>query len=177
MSSALTPPPPSTQLRCWDIQPNGQAVPKAALTHEAPVLCADWSADGATVFSGGCSGSLLAWSLATGQQQAVGRHDGPIRHVRHLKEMNLVVTGSWDKSLRYWDLRSPNAVHTQPLPERVYAMDATHPLLVVGCADRTIQVWPRGSCCAFFTRALLQSGSGLGILSHLSTRAGSGLTP
>lgn len=40
------------QVRCWDVQSNGQAVPKAATSHESPVLCAAWAADGATVFSG-----------------------------------------------------------------------------------------------------------------------------
>lgn len=52
----------------------------------------------------------------------------------------MLVTGSWDKTIRYWDLRQPNPVHTQTLPERVYAMDVTHPLLVVGLANRRIQV-------------------------------------
>jgi uncharacterized protein YigE (DUF2233 family) len=37
--------------------------------------------------------------------------------------------------------RSPNPVHTQPLSERVYAMDVRHPLLVVGTADRAITVF------------------------------------
>lgn len=32
--------------------------------------------------------------------------------------------------VRYWDLRQPNPAHTQQLPERVYGMDVTHPLLV-----------------------------------------------
>ena len=40
------------QVRCWDVQPSGQAVPKAATSHDQPVLCAAWSADGSTVFSG-----------------------------------------------------------------------------------------------------------------------------
>lgn len=40
------------QVRCWDVQPSGQAVPKAATNHDQPVLCTAWSADGSTVFSG-----------------------------------------------------------------------------------------------------------------------------
>ena len=54
----------------------------------------------------------------------------------------MLVTASWDRTLRYWDLRQPNPVHTQQLPERVYAMDAVFPVLVVGLgsADRKIQV-------------------------------------
>ncbi len=32
--------------------------------------------------------------------------------------------------VRYWDLRQPNPAHTQQMPERVYGMDVSHPLLV-----------------------------------------------
>ena len=40
------------QVRCWEVQPTGQSAPKAATSHEQPALCADWSSDGTTVFSG-----------------------------------------------------------------------------------------------------------------------------
>lgn len=43
--------------------------------------------------------------------------------------------------LKYWDCRQSNPVATVQLPERVYAMDVNHPLLVVGCADRHILVY------------------------------------
>lgn len=43
--------------------------------------------------------------------------------------MNMLITGGWDKTLRFWDCRSPAPVHTQALPERVYAMDVTYPLV------------------------------------------------
>jgi mRNA export factor len=81
------------------------------------------------------------WSLATGQAQQIGAHDAPVRHAAFLKEMNLLVTASWDRTLRYWDCRSPTAAHTQATPERVYALDARHPLLVAGLANRRIQVF------------------------------------
>ena len=81
------------------------------------------------------------WNLATNQSQVVAKHDLPVRHVKFMKDMNnMLVTGGWDKTIRYWDLRQPNPAHTQQLPERVYAMDARHPLLVVGLANRHIQV-------------------------------------
>lgn len=53
----------------------------------------------------------------------------------------LCPTGGWDKCLKYWDCRSPTPALQVTLPERVYAMDVNHPLLVVGCADRHIWVY------------------------------------
>ena len=43
----------SGQVLCWDVQSNGQAIPKAAITADKPVLCSAWSVDGTTVFAGG----------------------------------------------------------------------------------------------------------------------------
>ena len=40
------------QVRCWEVQSNGQSIPKAATDLQQPVLCCDWSADGSTVFAG-----------------------------------------------------------------------------------------------------------------------------
>lgn len=128
-------------VRCWEVQANGNTMPKAMISHDQPVLCSDWSADGTTVFIGDADKTAKMWHLQTNQQQKVAEHGAGIRHLKFIKEMNLLVTGSWDKTLRYWDMRQANPVHTQQLPERVYAMDCVHPLLVVGTADRTIQVF------------------------------------
>jgi len=129
------------QVRCWEVSPQGQSAAKVATTHEKPVLCSCWNATGDVVFSGGVDNQVKMWTLATNQTQQVAAHDAAVRHVAFMPEMNLLVTGSWDKTLRYWDLRSPNPVHSQPLPDKVYAMSCTHPLLVVGTADRNILVF------------------------------------
>ncbi len=53
----------------------------------------------------------------------------------------MLMTGSWDKTIKYWDGRSPNAVHTAMLPERLYCMDVKFPLCVAGTADRNILIY------------------------------------
>lgn len=91
--------------------------------------------------SGGCDKQAKMWNLATNQSTVVAKHDAPIRYLFCVEKMNnMLVTGSWDRTVRYWDLRQQNPVHTQQLPERVYAMDVKHPLLVVGMANRRISV-------------------------------------
>ncbi len=128
-------------VRCWEVQANGQSQPKAMVSHSQPVLCCDWSADGTTVFAGDCDRAVQSWNLQTNQQTKIAEHQAPVRHLKFISEMNLLVTASWDKTLKYWDLRSPNAVFTHQLPERCYALDCQHPLLVVGTADRHIQIF------------------------------------
>ena len=40
------------QVRCWEVQPTGASIPKAATDLQQPVLDCDWSPDGYTVFAG-----------------------------------------------------------------------------------------------------------------------------
>ena len=84
------------------------------------------------------------WNLQTNQQQQVAQHAAAVRHCFYVRQLNMLVTGSWDKTVKYWDLRSPTPAHTQQMPERVYAMDVQSELLVVGTADRQIQVGQGG---------------------------------
>ncbi|KAH9715607.1 protein RAE1 [Citrus sinensis] len=162
------------QVRCWEISRSGTgvaSVPKASISHDHPVLCSTWKDDGTTVFSGGCDKQVKMWPLLSGGQPVtVAMHDAPIKEVAWIPEMNLLATGSWDKTLksssvrslccavecndlakwdnmcmwivkRYWDTRQPNPVHTQQLPDRCYALTVRYPLMVVGTADRNLVVF------------------------------------
>jgi WD40 repeat protein len=40
--------------------------------------------------------------------QQIGVHDSPVKAVGFLKSTNLVVSGGWDRKLKFWDARSPN---------------------------------------------------------------------
>ncbi|XP_021813386.1 protein RAE1-like isoform X2 [Prunus avium] len=131
------------QVRCWEIHQSGTNIvsqPKAAISHDHPVLCSTWKEDGTTVFSGGCDKQVKMWALG-GQPVTVAMHDAPIKEIAWIPEMSLLVTGSLDKTMKYWDVRQPNPVHTQQLPERCYALSVRYPLMVVGTADRNLIVF------------------------------------
>lgn len=49
----------------------------------------------------------------------VGTHDAPIRCVEYCSEVNVMVTGSWDRSVRLWDPRTPCNAGTFTQPEKV----------------------------------------------------------
>jgi len=130
------------QVRCWEVLQTGASLPKAAMSHDQPVLCSTWKDDGTAVFSAGCDKQAKMWPLLTGGQPVtVAMHDAPIKDIAWIPEMNLLATGSWDKTLKYWDTRQSNPVHTQQLPERCFALSVRHPLMVVGTADRNLIIF------------------------------------
>ena len=128
------------QIRCWEVQQNGQAVPKAATSHAAPVMCAGWAADGARVYTGSCDKTAKVWDLATNQAMQVAAHDAPIKDVFWVPEKNFLVTASWDKTIKFWDGKSATPGATLQLPERAYATDVRGELLVCATANRKVVI-------------------------------------
>ncbi|KAJ1914689.1 RNA export factor gle2 [Tieghemiomyces parasiticus] len=133
----------NNEVRIYEVQPNGTTVGKASYSHESPALCTVWSSDGTKVFSGGADNAGRMFDITTGQATQVAQHDNAIRCMRYVQVsgQNVLVTGSWDKTLKYWDTRTPNPVATVTLPERCYTMDAVQQLLVVGTAERRICIY------------------------------------
>ncbi|KAH3685778.1 hypothetical protein WICPIJ_003241 [Wickerhamomyces pijperi] len=132
------------KVRIYEVTPTGQTEGRALYEHEAPVLSARWTSDGTKVISGGCDKQVKLYDVQAGQAQQIGVHDSPVRAVRFVEcgpsNTPVVVSGSWDKTLRYWDTRQAQPISTIQLPERVYAMDSSQKLLVVGTAERHICV-------------------------------------
>ncbi|KAJ7236289.1 WD40-repeat-containing domain protein [Mycena haematopus] len=129
-------------VRVYEAGPGGKTQGKAMFRHDAPVLSVCWSQDGSKLFSGGADNAARMYDLATGQASQVAQHDAPVKVVRWVDAQGgILATGSWDKSVKYWDLRTPAPVATVQLPERCYSMDVQYPFLVVGTAERHIQVY------------------------------------
>lgn len=102
------------------------------------------------------------FDVTTGQTSQVAQHDAPIKTVKWVETpgMGILATGSWDKTIKvragrlsllalrcsrllsqYWDLRQPQAITQVTLPERCYTFDVQYPLMVVGTAERHIQIF------------------------------------
>lgn len=133
----------SNEVRIYEVNAQGQSVPKAAYSHEQPVLEVIWSADGTKIISGGCDRAARAFDVSTGQSSQVAAHEAPIRKLAWLdiNGQGLLATGSWDKTLKYWDLRQQSPAVSVTLPERIYTMDTVFPLMVVGTAARKIHIY------------------------------------
>ncbi|OLQ16480.1 WD domain G-beta repeat family protein [Cryptosporidium hominis] len=113
----------------------------ASFQHSAPVLDCAISSDSRYLFSGGCDNELKMHDMSSRQSQTIGRHDAPISNIFWCDEQKFVVTGSWDKTIKFWNGQSQNPIYSLSIPERVYAMDLKYPALVVAAADNAVYVW------------------------------------
>ena len=73
----------------------------------------------------------------------VAEHQAPVKSVRWVKAPNYtaLMTGSWDKTLKFWDTRQPNPILSIDTGERCYCADVEYPMAVVGTAGRGIIIY------------------------------------
>ncbi|XP_038057612.1 mRNA export factor-like [Patiria miniata] len=131
-------------VRCWEVNQNtGATVPKAQQTHQGPVLDVCWNDDGTKVFSASCDKTAKMWDLNSNQAIQVAQHDAPIKTVHYIKSPNYscIMTGSWDRTLKFWDTRSPNPMANIQLSERCFCADVVYPSAVVGLAGKKINLY------------------------------------
>mmetsp|Transcript_36952 Transcript_36952/g.59531 ORF Transcript_36952/g.59531 Transcript_36952/m.59531 type:complete len:339 (-) Transcript_36952:58-1074(-) len=123
-----------------------QANPKAQMSnpHSGPVLGCSWNSGGNKIYTVSADKTGKVWDLASSQVVQFAAHDAPIEHVFAVEEMGMVITASWDKTIKYWPINSlgqGQPAATVTLSERVYAMDVKYPAMVVACADKQIYVF------------------------------------
>ncbi|RDB25690.1 Poly(A)+ RNA export protein [Hypsizygus marmoreus] len=130
-------------VRIYEVAAGGQSQGKAMYEHPGPVLSVCWNKEGNKVLSGGADNAGRMFDIATGQSTQVAQHDAPIKVVKWVDTpgAGILATGSWDKTIKYWDLRAHAPVASVTLPERCYSFDVQYPLLVVGTAERHIQMF------------------------------------
>ncbi|ODV89109.1 hypothetical protein CANCADRAFT_3745 [Tortispora caseinolytica NRRL Y-17796] len=132
------------KVRLYEVNQNLESQGKALYEHQGPVLSVHWSPDGTKVASGGVDRAGRVFDVATGQAAQMAAHDAPIKDVRFVNVPNaqgpILATASWDKTLKYWDLRQQSPIATVNLPERAYSMDTRSNLLVVATAERHIAI-------------------------------------
>lgn len=133
----------------WQLQvdPAGQVVstPSWTTTHCGPLLDMIFSSDGRAFF-GGCSQTALVWDLEKNVKNVVAAHDLPISCLSFLSAAqvgtDMLITGSWDGCLRWWDLRTPNFVKEEKFGEPIFALDAQKfPPAMAVATGRTVHIY------------------------------------
>jgi mRNA export factor len=98
--------------------------------------------DGTKVVGAGADKTARMLDVNANNAQQVAAHDESVKCVRMFEANStlMLVTGSWDKTIKYWDLRQAKAVGSITCQDRVHAMDVKDDLLVVVTAERHLNV-------------------------------------
>ncbi|TVY57861.1 Nucleoporin, partial [Lachnellula suecica] len=135
-----------SKVRIYDVTQSQTGTGVAAIEFDGPVLTCDWSRDGQKVAGAGAdkTAKLLDLGANGAPAQQVAAHDAPIRSARFFDMPNanapMLATGSWDKTVRYWDLRTPAPAATLACQDRVYSMDVKGQRLVIATAEKHVHV-------------------------------------
>ncbi|KAG5439296.1 hypothetical protein PCANB_001595 [Pneumocystis canis] len=146
--------------------------------HKAPVLDCCFSSE-IHIYTGGLDQrvrkhvntfniidiNLFRFDLFASNVSILGLHDNAIKSTLFNKDLNSLITGSWDKTIKQWDFRSNNvSVGVYLQPQKVFSMDSVNYKLVVAMANRIMYIYDlrnmnepmqqRESSLKFMTRAV-----------------------
>jgi mRNA export factor len=115
--------------------------------------------DGTLIAAAGADKQARLLHGSTGQTSIIGAHAAAVRSIRFVDVPSspspVVATGSWDGTVRYWDLRQPGkALAVLNCADRVYSMDTAGRLLVVATAEQHIHLVDLQSNPAKFERTI-----------------------
>jgi cell cycle arrest protein BUB3 len=137
----------------WDQQVRVYSVSTNTLrysyNHGAPALDCCFLDNDSQVVSAGLDKCLKKYALDSGSAapQVLGVHDETAKCLVYIEDQDLVISGSWDKTVRAWDHRvstgegHTKAVHKLPMPGKVFSMDSHGHRLVVAMAQRKIHIY------------------------------------
>nr|XP_054766335.1 mitotic checkpoint protein BUB3-like [Lytechinus pictus] len=124
-------------VRLYDVQANQL---RAKYKHDRPVLDCCFC-DQTHVYSGGLDNMLKLYDINTSTENILGNHEDAVKCVEFCTDVNVVVTGSWDQTVKLWDPRIGRSTGSFSQPDKVYTMAVTGDRLVVGTAGRKVLVW------------------------------------
>ncbi|XP_064535939.1 protein Rae1 [Drosophila montana] len=130
-------------VRTWHVEMNGTTTPNGFCKVNSPVLDVSWSDDSNKVYLSTAGREVHQWDLQSNQLTQIGAHDAGVRSCHWIKAPNYacLMTGSWDKTLKFWDIRSPMPMLSLILPNRCYDADVLYPMAAVACAGNNIMVY------------------------------------
>ncbi|KAH8284463.1 hypothetical protein KR018_012615, partial [Drosophila ironensis] len=108
---------------------NGTNIHRGMKRMGGPIMDVCWSQDGTKIFAASCDHTVMVWDLASDKIFQVATHSGPVRTCDMIvcPNYSCLMTGSLDKTVKFWDLRAREPSITVGLPDICYGADVAYP--------------------------------------------------
>lgn len=127
----------------WNVVEPSRVLTSFKKNFDFPILDISWKHDGSVAYAASTDKRCYGIDIQTEQLSCVAQHDQPIRtcHWVNGPKYSCLITGSWDKTMKFWDTRTEIPIATFNLPERCYCAAVKYPYAVVGTADHSVTVY------------------------------------
>ncbi|KAH7980124.1 hypothetical protein HPB49_013202 [Dermacentor silvarum] len=119
-------------VRLYDVSSNTM---RLKYSHKGPVLDCSFQ-DAVHAWSGGGDNEVKSFDFNCSAETVVGKHSDPVRCIEYCPDVNVIISGSWDSTVKLWDPRASTCAGTCVQPDKVYTMAVCGDKLVVGTAQR-----------------------------------------
>jgi mRNA export factor len=73
-----------------------------------------------------------------GLKEEIGTHESGVKCVKWSENRQCLITGSWDKTIKFWDVNSNKCIDSFNFDYKVICMDVKKDILVVGTSDNEV---------------------------------------
>jgi len=129
-----------SQIRIYEVKEDpGTLVQEAQFDAESPCLSVKWNDDETRVFAGCADGTVKLFDILNGGKcLEIGKHEGPVKSVHWIPSEKCLLTISFDKTIKCWDLRQDGHTSELQLDYKPFCSDVLYPYLAVGLSDAKI---------------------------------------
>ncbi|KAJ3859269.1 WD40 repeat-like protein [Lentinula novae-zelandiae] len=114
---------------------------KCKFDHRAAVLACCFL-DAEHGFSGGLDNTVRYLDFESEKTNVVGSHSDAVSSMVYAKDLNALISASWDRTIRLFDPRAPTPEQSShENPERIYHIDLVNNTLVVAMASRLFHIY------------------------------------
>lgn len=100
---------------------------KLVVNTDEPLLCLSFDKTGSSLFAGSVNGKVFKYDLNCNKTINLPLHESGVKGIRFYN--NLLITGSWDKTIKFHDIQSGSLTNTIDLDNKLYCMDLKSDLL------------------------------------------------
>eukprot|EP01118_Nematostelium_gracile_P002884 TRINITY_DN1326_c0_g5_i1.p1 TRINITY_DN1326_c0_g5~~TRINITY_DN1326_c0_g5_i1.p1 ORF type:complete len:333 (+),score=61.75 TRINITY_DN1326_c0_g5_i1:105-1103(+) len=127
-----------SNLRVYDL--NSKSL-KTTIDNRTPVLDSCFFERNSGYFAGGLDNTIKLFDSQSGEEQLIGNHDKAVKCVEYSQSNSVLVSGSWDASIKLWDVRTNECTGRYQMPDKVFTMSSWNETLVIGTAGRHVIIY------------------------------------